>query len=207
MVAALAGCDGSSNGPASRGGPSHPWRCDMASRRPILTEAQREQRRAQQRELVIASIEQLRSSDGWRAYLTARARFRSYTLVILSGGCRCRLLIGRSHRRHVVYEGSPRWSARRRAEIRRFSLGRARQLQRVPARMDSSASCRQEVPQPEVFVQLVNGWPGQPRPTADHPLGTGRRRGRDAGAPGWFAPRAAAAWTTSLVARLARGAV
>jgi antirestriction protein ArdC len=51
----------------------------MAKRRHVLTEQQREQRRAQQRELVLASIEQLRSSDGWRAYLAARARFRSYS--------------------------------------------------------------------------------------------------------------------------------
>jgi antirestriction protein ArdC len=51
----------------------------MANKRPVLTEEQREQRRAEQRELVVASIEQLRSSDGWRAYLAARARFRSYS--------------------------------------------------------------------------------------------------------------------------------
>ena len=51
----------------------------MAKRRQVLTEAQREQRRIEQRELVVASIEQLRSSDGWGAYLTARARFRSYS--------------------------------------------------------------------------------------------------------------------------------
>ena len=54
----------------------------MAQTRRALTDEQREQRRAQQRELVVASIEQLRSSDGWRAYLTARARFRSYSPLI-----------------------------------------------------------------------------------------------------------------------------
>jgi len=43
------------------------------------TEQERERRRAEQRELVIASIEHLRSSVGWRAYLAARARFRSYS--------------------------------------------------------------------------------------------------------------------------------
>jgi hypothetical protein len=32
-----------------------------------------------QRELVRASIEQLRASDGWQAYLKARSRFRSYS--------------------------------------------------------------------------------------------------------------------------------
>ena len=51
----------------------------MAKRRPVLTEEQREQRRVEQRELVVASIEQLRSSTGWRAYLNGRARFRSYS--------------------------------------------------------------------------------------------------------------------------------
>ncbi len=51
----------------------------MAKKRQVLTEAQREQRRIEQRELVVASIQQLRSSDGWSAYLTARARFRSYS--------------------------------------------------------------------------------------------------------------------------------
>jgi hypothetical protein len=41
------------------------------TRRP-LTDEEREQRRAEQRELVIASIEQLRTSDGWQAYLNTR---------------------------------------------------------------------------------------------------------------------------------------
>ncbi len=60
----------------------------MTGRRQVLTEAQREQRRIEQRELVVASIQQLRSSDGWGAYLAARARFRSYSALILSGACR-----------------------------------------------------------------------------------------------------------------------
>ena len=51
----------------------------MTGRRQVLTDEQREQRRAEQRELVVASIEQLRSSDGWGAYLSARGRFRSYS--------------------------------------------------------------------------------------------------------------------------------
>jgi hypothetical protein len=51
----------------------------MAKRRQPLTEEQREQRRIEQRDLVVASIERLRSSEGWRAYLHARARFRSYS--------------------------------------------------------------------------------------------------------------------------------
>ena len=47
-------------------------------RRP-LTDEQREAHRAAQRELVCASIEQLRSSDGWQGYLNARRRFPSYS--------------------------------------------------------------------------------------------------------------------------------
>ena len=60
----------------------------MAQTRRALTDEQREQRRAQQRELVVASIEQLRCSAGWQAYLDTRRRFRSYSprnvLLILS---------------------------------------------------------------------------------------------------------------------------
>jgi hypothetical protein len=48
-------------------------------RRRPLTDAEREQRRAEQRELVTASIEQLRSSDGWQAYLQARRRLHTYS--------------------------------------------------------------------------------------------------------------------------------
>jgi len=47
-------------------------------RRP-LTDEEREARRAAQRELVCASIEQLRTSDGWQAYLNARRRFPAYS--------------------------------------------------------------------------------------------------------------------------------
>jgi antirestriction protein ArdC len=48
-------------------------------RRRPLTDAEREQRRSEQRELVAASIEQLRNSDGWRAYLQARRRLHAYS--------------------------------------------------------------------------------------------------------------------------------
>jgi len=51
----------------------------MAKDKRTLSDEEREQRRAEQRELVRASIEQLRSSDGWQAYLKARARFHSYS--------------------------------------------------------------------------------------------------------------------------------
>jgi N-terminal domain of anti-restriction factor ArdC len=60
----------------------------MAKHKGPLSDIEREQRRCEQRELVRASIEQLRSSEGWRAWLAARARFRSYSprnvLLILS---------------------------------------------------------------------------------------------------------------------------
>jgi hypothetical protein len=48
-----------------------------------LTDQQREQQRAHQRELLTASIEQLRTSDGWCAYLKTRATFRAYSPLIL----------------------------------------------------------------------------------------------------------------------------
>lgn len=51
----------------------------MAKTRRSLTDEEREVRRAAQRELVRASIEQLRSSDGWQAYLNARRRFPAYS--------------------------------------------------------------------------------------------------------------------------------
>jgi hypothetical protein len=57
----------------------------MARSRQALTV---EQRRAEQRELVRVSIEQLRSSDGWQAWVKARCRFLTYSwrnvLLILS---------------------------------------------------------------------------------------------------------------------------
>jgi N-terminal domain of anti-restriction factor ArdC len=60
----------------------------MPNTRRALTLPEREQRRAEQRELVRASIDQLRTSDGWQAYLKARRRFPSYSwrnvLLILS---------------------------------------------------------------------------------------------------------------------------
>jgi hypothetical protein len=51
----------------------------MSKTRRSLSDEDREARRAAQRELVRASIEQLRTSDGWQAYLTARRRFPSYS--------------------------------------------------------------------------------------------------------------------------------
>lgn len=51
----------------------------MPTTKRALTPQERDQRRAEQRELVLASIEQLRTSDGWQAYLKARRRFSSYS--------------------------------------------------------------------------------------------------------------------------------
>jgi hypothetical protein len=51
----------------------------MGKHRRTLTDEEREQRRAEQRELVCASVEQLRSSDGWQVYLKVRARFHCYS--------------------------------------------------------------------------------------------------------------------------------
>jgi hypothetical protein len=48
-------------------------------RRP-LSDAEREQRRAEQRQLVTDAVEQLRSSDGWRGYLRARRHFHAYSV-------------------------------------------------------------------------------------------------------------------------------
>ena len=45
-----------------------------------LTEDERAERRAQDREYARHAVEQLRSSDGWNAWLTARASFRNYSL-------------------------------------------------------------------------------------------------------------------------------
>jgi N-terminal domain of anti-restriction factor ArdC/IrrE N-terminal-like domain len=49
----------------------------MASQ--TLTDEQRAERRARERELVRDSVERLRSSDGWQRWLRTRSRFRSYS--------------------------------------------------------------------------------------------------------------------------------
>jgi N-terminal domain of anti-restriction factor ArdC len=49
----------------------------MASQ--TLTDDERAERRARERELVFDSVERLRSSDGWHQWLRTRARFRSYS--------------------------------------------------------------------------------------------------------------------------------
>ena len=49
----------------------------MGSR--TLTDEQRAERRERERELVLQSVDRLRSSDGSRQWLKTRARFRSYS--------------------------------------------------------------------------------------------------------------------------------
>jgi hypothetical protein len=52
-----------------------------------LTDAEREQRRATNRAFVQQAVEQLRSSDGWQRWLTARRHFHCYSLLLLGRGC------------------------------------------------------------------------------------------------------------------------
>jgi hypothetical protein len=54
----------------------------MTTTRRHLTQSEREARRAEQRALVTAAIEQLRNSQGWQAYLKGRTRFRAYCWLI-----------------------------------------------------------------------------------------------------------------------------
>ena len=50
----------------------------MATR--TLTDEERAERRERERELVQHAVEQLRSSEGWQAWLSARSRFHAYSL-------------------------------------------------------------------------------------------------------------------------------
>jgi antirestriction protein ArdC len=63
---------------------------------------EREERRAHERELVRASIEQLRTSDGWQAYLNGRRRFSSYSW-------RNVLLIASQHATATQVAGFRKW--------------------------------------------------------------------------------------------------
>ncbi len=49
-------------------------------KRSPLTDAEREQRRVQDRQTAMAAVEALKSSDGWRAWLRVRRRFHTYSL-------------------------------------------------------------------------------------------------------------------------------
>ena len=52
----------------------------MANTKTPLSDEERQRRRTQQRELVTASVQQLRSTAGWRRYLATRRAFRSYSV-------------------------------------------------------------------------------------------------------------------------------
>ena len=45
-----------------------------------LTQEERAAKRAAERELMVAAIEQLRSSEGWQRWLRVRRHFHSYSL-------------------------------------------------------------------------------------------------------------------------------
>ena len=51
-----------------------------------LTDEERAERRERDREYARKAVEQLRSSDGWKAWLTARTSFHSYCWLILAPG-------------------------------------------------------------------------------------------------------------------------
>jgi hypothetical protein len=74
----------------------------MASQ--ALTDQQRAERRARERELVRDSVERLRSSDGWQQWLRTRSRFRSYSL-------RNQLLIAQQHPTATRVAGFRAWLA------------------------------------------------------------------------------------------------
>lgn len=52
----------------------------MRTKRQPLTDEQRAERRAQERERMQNAIEELRSSDGWQTWLATRSRFHRYSL-------------------------------------------------------------------------------------------------------------------------------
>ena len=53
----------------------------MSARKPPrLTEQQREERRAAERQLAVDAVEHLRSSEGWQRWLAVRRRFHRYSL-------------------------------------------------------------------------------------------------------------------------------
>jgi hypothetical protein len=55
-------------------------------KRTQLTAAERAQHRAADRAFVQQAVEQLRSSDGWKRWLTTRRHFHSYCLLISMTG-------------------------------------------------------------------------------------------------------------------------
>ena len=74
----------------------------MAKSRRPLTDAERDERRAQQRQLMTDAVEALRGSDGWQRYLTTRRAFRSYSPRNI-------LLIGLQHPTATQVAGFRKW--------------------------------------------------------------------------------------------------
>ena len=70
-----------------------------------LSEAEREQRRAADREFVQQAVEQLRSSDGWQRWLVTRRHFHAYSLLISMTGVIDPVSRGCRRRRHVAAAG------------------------------------------------------------------------------------------------------
>jgi hypothetical protein len=66
-----------------------------------LTDEERAERRERDREYAREAVERLRSSEGWKAWLTTRATFHGYSTLILIGGCRRCCSYGVCCRRHV----------------------------------------------------------------------------------------------------------
>lgn len=61
-----------------------------SSRRRALTDEERAQKRGAERELMAKAIEELRSSEGWKRWLSVRRHFHSYSLhnqLLISGQC------------------------------------------------------------------------------------------------------------------------
>jgi hypothetical protein len=78
----------------------------MARPKRNLSQAERAERRRRDRQRLAEATRALLSSEGWRAWLRARATFHSYSLLI-SRAERRRLMTRCGCRRHVV--DGPRW--------------------------------------------------------------------------------------------------
>jgi hypothetical protein len=82
------------------------------TKRAPLTDDQREEKRAADRELVKRSVEALRSSDGWQNWLKSRSRFHSYSLgnqLLIAVQSQMLLEAGFIERMPVRVAGFQRW--------------------------------------------------------------------------------------------------
>jgi hypothetical protein len=140
-------CGRSETAPHHTRGP-RPEAQAMPTRRRALTPEEREQRRAKQRELVRASIEQLRTSDGWQAYLRARWRFPSFSWLIWRAGVVACEESGDLRRQHVIKRLRPDLLSERRGSLGRLGAdGRTRRsasrsVRLVDEALDPVGECR-----------------------------------------------------------------